>query len=320
LGFCSPLTEHGIPAQQKALDVRRKPKLTFLKFAILIHILDWDFNETEYIIDNGISLIHIRDHPIEKLYHSLFKEKGIDDEEPFMFNTALVLYDETNEDHSFYPSASPQSLSSIFLNLLTILNGASIGICRVIGSKDNFDTSWGTYELYDALTENVYELTEVRIELNKQNLELVHRIWNNLKIVWASGHSRIDNALTFYYLSWNTHTFEQTAISLSIVIETLFSPDSNTELSHQIAFNLAKFMGETKADRNEKYGLIKKYYSIRSKLVHGDSIKNAELDSIPIFFNLISNVFLKILIDKELIVLFNDNAMRKVYLKDKLFD
>lgn len=292
-----------------------------MKYAILIHVLHWDYYENEYIIEeDGISLINIRDHQIEKLYHSLCREKGIDEGEPYMYDTALILYDENNEDYSFLPSPSPQSLSSIFINLLTLINGASIGFCRVISSNDNFDTSLTTYELYDALTENMYELTGISIELNKQNLELLHAIWKNLRVVWASGQSRIDNALTFYYLSWNTHTFKQTVISLSIVIESLFSPDSNTELSHQIAFNLAKFMGETKADRDEKYKLIKKYYSIRSKLVHGDSIKDTEIDSIPIFFNLISKVFLKILIDKELIILFNDNTMRKVYLKDKLFE
>jgi hypothetical protein len=290
-----------------------------LKFAILIHILGWDYHENSFTIDKDISFIALKDSMIEKLYHNLCTEKELDYGQPYVFNTALMIQD-FEDDHSTFPSASPQSLSSIFLNLLTIINGASIGHCRIISSKDDFISSWATYELYDPISEGIYNLNDIHIKMNEQSLFLIKKMWRNLKTTYSMKNNRIDNALTFYYFSWHSHSLEQTAISLSIVIEALFSPDSNTELSHQIAFNIAKFMEIKKEERMEKYKFIKKYYSIRSKLVHGETINNAEFESIPAFFEFISKVLLKILTDPQLTLLFNDNILRKNYLKEKLFE
>jgi hypothetical protein len=296
-------------------------KLLILKHAILIHLLDWKYDKKEFIIDDDISFIDLDGHQVKTLYHSLCQDTGVDDGDPFIFGSALLL-DDNKDDHSIFPSASPGSISSTFLNLLTIIHGGTVGHCRIISSKDNFITSWGTYELYDALSEGVYDLQVTHKKLDQNILHLIQKICTNLKATAASNtkHARISNALSYFYLAWNVHTFEQTAIGLSIVMETLFSPHSNTELSHQVSYNIAKFTSKTKKARQETYKMVKKYYAIRSKIVHGDSINNDEYASIPIFFKFISSILIKILSDNNLIILFNDNKLRKQYLDDLLFE
>ncbi|PKQ46494.1 hypothetical protein CSW08_02905 [Confluentibacter flavum] len=125
--------------------------------------------------------------------------------------------------------------------------------------------------------------------------------------------------MIFFYFSWNTLSLELTGISISIVLETLFSPHSNSELTHQIAYNIASFTGKEKQEKTELYKYVKKYYSIRSKLVHGETVKEEELNSIPPFFKFICDIILKIISDDKLIHVFNDNQKRKEFLNDKLF-
>jgi len=168
----------------------------------------------------------------------------------------------------------------------------------------------------------MFLIFEHQQQRNFNPLHLLQKICTNLKAKATSNvkQSRIDNALDYFYLAWNVHTLEQTAIGLSIVMETLFAPHSNVEISHQVSFNVAKFSAETKMARQEIYKMVKRYYSIRSKIVHGDTISADEYNSIPDLFKFVSSILLKILSDKDLIILFNDNKLRRQYLDNLLFD
>jgi hypothetical protein len=229
---------------------------------------------------------------------------------------------EEENDPSFSPSHSQYSISTLLLNILTILNGGVLGTSRVIASQDDFETSWGTYLLYENQTEFIYDLITYKGKFDEAIASQLKPIWENLKATWKKNESnpRINNVLDFFYFSWHTLTLQQTMICLSIVLETLFAPHSNTELVHQISFNVAKFLGKNELDRMEIYKYIKKYYSIRSKLVHGETISEDDLKSIPEFFKFTCNIILKIISDAELIHIFNNNQLRKIYIEQQLFN
>ena len=262
-----------------------------MKFAILIHLLNWGHEDKEFILDEGLTFVNLSTHPVGKLYRIICKTDRVDEGDPFSYETALVLHDDTGEDYSFFPTASKYSLSTTLVNLLTIIYTGTLGQCRVIASKDNFKSLHSTYMLYQSQTEYIDELVVLHSKFDKHNIELLKSIWGNLKATYTQNikNSRIENALSFFYLSWNTLTLEQTGICLSIVLETLFSPHSNNELIHQISYNVAKFTGTSKHQKKDDYKYIKKYYSTRSKLVHGETINDDELNSIPLFFKFICN-------------------------------
>jgi hypothetical protein len=293
-----------------------------MKYAILIHLLGWEYQNNEYILDDGLTFVNLNEHQIEKLYKKLCFEDKVDEGDPYNYGSALILYDDTDKDHSFFPTSSKYSLSTTFINLLTIIYKGTFGDCRVIASMDNFETSHGTYMLYESQTEFIDELNVFHSKFDKSNFEILQTIWLNLKSTYANEieKSRINNALNFFYLSWNTLTLEQTGICLSIVLETLFSPHSNNELIHQISYNVAKFKGQNKEERTGIYKYIKKYYSIRSKLVHGEIISMEELNSIPLFFKFICDLILKIITDMNLIHIFNDNKLRKEFIENQMFE
>jgi hypothetical protein len=157
-----------------------------LKFAVLIHLLDWQHNQPEFIIDNDISLISLEGHPVDGLYKRLCKETGLDESDPYIFNTALLLYDNNAEDISILPSGAPYSLSSTFLNLLTVIHGGTLGHCRVISSKDDFKTCWRTYELYEPLGEDIYNLQVDNSKVDTNDLYLLQKISLFEQHVWNS--------------------------------------------------------------------------------------------------------------------------------------
>ncbi len=292
-----------------------------MKYALLIHILHWKYDKPEFVINDYISYVELSRHSINTLYNSLCEETGLDDGQPYDFSSALILTD--NDENGMFPTSKSQSISSTFMNLLTIIHRGTIGYCRIISSLDDFKTSTHTFELYDEHSIGIFDhLGADDPKLDQNNLHLLQKIFTNLKAKATSKvkHSRIDNALDYFYLAWNVHTLEQTAIGLSIVIETLFAPHSNAEISHQVSFNVAKFSAETKKARNEIYKMIKRYYSIRSKIVHGDIINADEYNSIPDLFKFVSSILLKILKDKDLIILFNDNKLRRQYFDSLLFE
>ncbi len=293
-----------------------------MKSVILIHLLNWEYHENEYTLDKGISFVNPNTHTVGSLYEKICESNNIDNGEPYTFNTGLILYDDTDSDYSFVPSSSHYSLSTTFINLLTIIYKGTLGHCRVIVSKDDFKTSHVSYTLYDSLTEFTDDLTVYHSKFDNNSIEMLDKVWQNIKSTYTSNvkKSRIDNMMNFFYFSWHTLSLELTGISLSIVLETLFAPHSNSELIHQIAYNVANFSGNEKEEKKELYKYVKKYYSIRSKLVHGETIKEVELSLIPPFFKFICEIILKIVSNNNLIHTFNDNEKRREFMQDKLFE
>ncbi len=292
-----------------------------MKYAILIHLLDWKHQKDIAEIDKDISFINLHSHPAGNLYKTICRENYVDEGCPYSYRTAILLSDVEN-DHSFFPSNEEFSISTTLLNLLTLLKKGTLGDCRVISSRDDFQSMYGTYLIYQSQTEIMDSLNIFHTGFDEETENTIKLIWGNLKEVWkkSSNSSRINNVLSFYYFSWHTLSLEQTGICISIVLETLFSPHSNSELIHQISFNTAKFSENDSENRIKVFKYVKKYYSVRSKLVHGDIISINEYGLITEFFKFISEIILKILKDPKLIHIFNDNNERKKYFDEVLFN
>ncbi|GAC1384174.1 MAG: hypothetical protein NVSMB45_12070 [Ginsengibacter sp.] len=297
-----------------------------MQTAILIHNISWAHSSNSVEISKGLTFININNHQVEKLYYHICEKDKIDESSPYDYHIALIIDHDIIENvsafphHSDFPSHSEYALSTSALNILTILKKGILGFCRVITSSDNFQTCNLTFRLYETATDYIDELTAEHGNFENETARNFRTIWNNLQL-FPSGtrKSRIENALNFFYFSWQTLSLEQTGICLSIVLETLFTPNSNNELTHQISYNIANFFENKKSAKIERYRYIKKYYSIRSKLVHGESINDNELLSIKEYFKFVCDLILKIISDKELILIFNDNKSRIKYLEEQLF-
>lgn len=289
-----------------------------MKVSALIHLLNW-YSEKKIInLLDGVRLIHLEGTQIEKLYQKECIENGLDDSEPYIYHAAIEIDLDINDfsGDSFY---DPFSLGSQILNILAIQCESALGMVRVIFTTDNYKTLQYTniFDHYTAQNDFIRDITGIGdIDFN-----IMQKMSENLIAVWENerGNSRLVNALTYFYHSWHIHYLEQTAVNLAICLECLFSPSSNSELSHQISFNIASFITDNPMEKEKLYREFKKFYSTRSKLVHGEIIKDKDLKIITTTFFKTTKILRKILFDPELAQTFNDNNKRKKYLNELVF-
>lgn len=291
------------------------------KYAIFIDYLEWDILESEMSLNENISFISLTNNKLGPLLRKHLKKLiRYWNEELLNCQTAIIFDFNKNVDLQIEPSEQTYSYSTEIMTILTLIFKTDLGLCRVITSEDNFKSCSSTYTLYDN-----YPST---IELNSEDLKLNIEKFNTLKKAWltintlnySKYHPRVINALDFYYFAWNAINLHSTAINLSVVLETLFSPSSTNELAHQLAFNISKFVSMEKKQRSSNYQFVKKFYSIRSKLVHGGELKDKELYTIIEFFTFISTILLRIITDINLFNTFNQEKLRKQYIEELMFE
>jgi len=164
---------------------------------------------------------------------------------------------------------------------------------------------------------NYGEHTYDEIYLKQIDLDAIKIIYNRIEpIVKDDSHSALRNALFNFFQCQLSNHLEQLCINTSIILESLFGPDSNSELSHQIAMNVAKHLGDD-AKTEENYKLIKSFYSLRSKIVHGATEKNKSKmhDTILKTYKLTTSIIRELLIKKESFDIFKDKKTHSEYLK-----
>ena len=103
-------------------------------------------------------------------------------------------------------------------------------------------------------------------------------------------------------------------------LEILFSTDSS-EISHKLAERVALFLGRTFEERKQLFNCVKRLYSVRSKVVHGDVFSKASLRRLREISleadNLLRQILRLILDSEELCALFEGTKeAREEYLID----
>jgi hypothetical protein len=90
--------------------------------------------------------------------------------------------------------------------------------------------------------------------------------------------SRVNRGLIFVKQAREARNLAYKISNYCSALETIFSTD-NVELSHKLSERIAFFLKEDFAVL-ETFKLIKKSYGVRSKLTHGDSLDNKQIDTL----------------------------------------
>jgi hypothetical protein len=75
-------------------------------------------------------------------------------------------------------------------------------------------------------------------------------------------------------------TAEDRLIDVWVAFEALFASDSNTELSYRASLRIARYVGQDTEDRREVFEGLRRAYSWRSYLVHGNDPSKAKIKTI----------------------------------------
>jgi hypothetical protein len=289
--------------------------------AVLLHLVDWQYPLNQIQISPSIKVCRTKDSRVGYLYEKLCSESGIDDGEPFNFDSYVLI--EPSEANLFsLDFGNPYSILDRLCNVIAIVLSQPIAMCRAIESNDDFDTCEDTHLIYTYSPQTEWILTG-GLSINEQSIIEIRKAWQVSQECWEKGmsQSRIVNALTYFYYAWRSYDIEQTCINLAIVLELLFAPHSQTEISHQISFYTSRFLGQKAEDRKDIYDLVKKFYNIRSSIIHGGIPTDGKIIDITVeAFQLCTTILKRILLDENLASTFNSDYLRKEMLSKYLFE
>jgi len=292
-----------------------------VQIAVLLHVIPWQYNEDNYEIAPNILLCKTSDSLIDKLYKKMCADEGLDDGSPYDYYSH-ILFSPADLNKHFGWKGSPHELLDRLLNVVAIFLSEPINHVRIIHSEDNFSSYSKTSleYLYGEQTDFI-QLQSCQ-GLDEGLLNKVKKAWNIIEDLWGKEKvfGRLNSALTYFYYAWNSHYIDQVCINLAITLEILFTPNSNMELSHQLSCNVAKFMSSEIKEREYFYHKIKKFYSVRSQLIHGMLPDDMKIIDITVdTFHFVSSILSNILSSKESSELFNNNKKRIEFFNDILF-
>lgn len=288
-------------------------------YSVLIDCLKIDKIPKDNILSNTVQIYHDTDEiPVIRLYHKLCEENGLDDGEPFSYHTVFVINEEMNTDHSF-EFWGPLSTISRLCNIVAICTNSILGHIQLLISHDNYETCSSTF-VVNPQTPEIFDYDDTERPLKFDEL---HRFWNQENELGTDRNydDPISIALNHFFYSWRaSYHYVPTCINLAITLEALFAPHSHLEISHQIAFNISRFLGRNKKEREETYKRVKKFYNVRSQIIHGSIPKMETLVNIvPNIYFLTCEIFRNILNDSKTFSIFYNSNLRKEQFNDWLF-
>lgn len=196
--------------------------------------------------------------------------------------------------------------------------------------KDNAECSSQRLNYIHTLSEGGIDKITFSINEMKQVMEVHEKIESYLAdnksmsttFSMRKNYSRIGRFSFFIKYARESRNLGHKILNYCSALETLFSTD-NTEISHKIGERIAYFLSEefTKIDT---YKIIKKAYTIRSKLTHGANIDNKLIEELydisKEIDNILRTIMNKIIADEKLILIFeSNNQLLNNYFNELLF-
>lgn len=151
-----------------------------------------------------------------------------------------------------------------------------------------------------------------------EDIKSIIALWPRIKDLYLKHKrkfNRIANALEFFRVGLNMTAYQLRFVLFVIVLESIYST-SNIEVAYALSQRLAWFLGKDSRERMDYFGTAKKCYKIRSRIVHGTTVKgNLKAE--------INNLMVKIedMTRKSLCKILLENGLLKIFLDmDKLKD
>lgn len=261
---------------------------------------------------------------IEQVYHQLTgqAELRFDPEggEPLEFRSFVRLDSPPVEADT--DVGNPFSQVDRICNFLSILLGSPTYLVRILRSTDGFASIWHSEVLYMYGVQSEFLFGDGPEVIDEYVAQELIRAWTVAETTWPASlaQARVANALAFFQYAWRADFLEHTCLNLSTALEILFAPHSMGETTHQIAFNVAHFLGESPEEKQEIYQKIKRFYGIRSSITHGglpDPMK--VVDPTVEAFKMCVRILRRIILSADLTRTFEDQQRRKAMMQSYLF-
>lgn len=279
-----------------------------------MHTPRWALDTESVELAEGIQLCHFVGSELEALYHKMCHDHHMDGGEPFHFEVMFVVDFDRESTAEF---DGPDSTVSQLSNTLAVCTQATLGMCRLWYLPGTPDRQPQSRVLTEAAALLGHERLDDRI-IDTEMAERISRCW-----LTYSGlpRGRVLNALDFFFYAWRANFPDHLCLNLSIALESLFSPESDRELAHQIAYFASRHSGRCPTERRRIFKEIKAFYSQRSKIVHGADPKWEQVMEIaPKIFRFTAAQLQRLLLEPSLAAEMNDRTKRRALFDRLLFE
>lgn len=297
----------------------------------LLHNIDWQLSTSKFQLDTHINICRYEGSNISTWIEKLAPKINLDDGEPFGYRTFIQILSkvEIPQNDNFW-SYGCEIIDKI-VSLIGITQGGGFpDLCHIIiiPAEDIQLKPWieSLHEInkpqIDVIQNKMYDVG-MTLSINDSTITRLKTVWDNLinEFTDTDGFNRLDNALNFYKNAWRSQTEEEAIIHLNVVLESLFAPHFHSEVCHQVASNVCRFLTQDKAERKMLYTKIKKIYDERSKIIHGGSPSSWPklLDHLWDAYSITAMALLKILEDLKNTVIFSNDEKRLDFLNELQF-
>jgi hypothetical protein len=178
---------------------------------------------------------------------------------------------------------------------------------------------WFKKNTYDC-SRLVAHKNDLSSKLNDENFELAREIFRELNYIPRD--SALWMAIRTLWMALTDDWWESRYLLLWVVLEALFGPEDAKETTYRLSQRIALFISDDRLQAKDLFSKLTKYYSWRSKVVHGMRLKkNLSEDSGDILFEVESfarNSIRKILANQKLKEIFVSKSREK-FLNELVF-
>ena len=291
-------------------------KITIINRLIgLVHLVDWKLKEKSFELSNGFRICKYRNSPFERLFRNLIKENQIDEEDDTYYGFFIEI------DNPFGYVFSPPYVSAFeYADVISSL--ISICSCGYIDLVYTFSVDEKRTKILNVLAHTsafrlqstwLLEKRNFEFSIDKKLKDFLKKSWGKISPITGKTN-RLFQAIRLYGLACISYSQCESILFLVIIWEILFSPHSQSKISHQVSMSISKFLTNKKNDRKIKYEICKKIYGIRSKIIHG-KYELKDINELNEAIDITSGILFKILSSSKISNNFlNENKGKSFYI------
>lgn len=291
----------------------------------LFQCVEWQLPESLCQLDSNACLCKYKDSDVGDLVKKLAEDIDFDEGEPFGYETYVkVTFPESMHPKDLYNYLSSRGVEMVCSLLGIVQGGGYPDLCHVIymhpQSRPWIDTIHDINNPQIDTIQNMMYERGIKLSINETTVKALKIALSNFNKARTSENkfNHVDNALKFYSNAWRSPTEVEALIHLNVALESLFAPHSHSEISHQIGINLSRFLTSDPAERKPMCENVKKIYTERSKIIHGEPPSGLFklTDVLWEAYVITAKALSKILMDENVTAIFANNDRRRQFLTE----
>jgi len=173
-------------------------------------------------------------------------------------------------ERKFWPDAAPVSDFKDIETCLRLFKEGAVYIPRIYSKS----SEWGPTRGYGCSSVNFQDLDGMKYQIKMGEGHQIETFWNEVKDIISEPPKILQIALKRFNDSYNKNKKEDKLIDYMVALESLLLRE-DSELTYKMAMRGAYLLGRNFHERRELFETIKKAYSLRSKIVHGNTLKDS---------------------------------------------